>query len=180
MTLPTLPRPPVWGLWRREYCEITRFLKWVVRVFNIFAFKLSYKNTPVPNRTHLLKNKNTQYKNMPPHKKRIDIDKLKQLNKKGLSQTEIAKQLKYSQPHISYLMKKIGLKATHPSRFHLPSDKKVYSEHKIGKMSVEELSKKYNINVFTIKVKIGRHLMELCRVSEECPYKALLPEYMIE
>ena len=115
-----------------------------------------------------------------PRKRRINYDKVKELHLKGYSQTKIAEKLGCWQAYISLVLKELGLKANYKDNFHKPSDKLVYSDYKLKGLTIKELSQKYGITEYFIQVKIGRHLMNLCRQEKECPFKALLPEYTVE
>ena len=133
----------------------------------------------LPSRTKSAIKTKAENLNLAKNIRRINYDKIKELNQKGYSDGKIAAILNSSVPYIYHLRKNV-LKL--PSNFkHAQHSrdlgKNLYFERKKGKLEDWEIADKYNIDLHKMGELIGLYLMDECRKKSVCPFKALLPEY---
>lgn len=119
---------------------------------------------------------------LPPNfvRKHINREKIREYYNKGLSDNKIAEKLNCSNTTVFLIRKKeleLSAHTLYDQSFRrYPSGKKLYSEYKLKGLNYGEIAEKYSMPLYNVQLKIGKHLMFLCRIDEQCPFKALLPE----
>ena len=101
---------------------------------------------------------------------------------------EIARKLRISQSTCTKWSKKLGISRDWGwNRYHRKRReqmerlaKKAWHQFKHQGKSYDEIADDLNMPVQKVQVLIGRVIMNQCREDKACPYKALLPEYVVE